>query len=319
MFLRSGGSNRGAATRPLAAGQDDSDEECDEDARQKNEDGKGGRGHASARGADGVHSKISPPASGCQQLQHDAKRVVFCRGLQGQMKNLQGEQEMIQVVYQDGVSFHERMTIIEVAKAGSPAHQIFCECLQALFSAPEHAVIHRGRKGDDVGVYGRRLSAPLEQLRRLLEARGAWQLALVLVGSTRGGSFCWKVLSSTISLSICKMPATICVWMLASVVCINKPSPRSFRSSRSLHMPMYAHITALLTSSRSKTHSLSSHILQISDNEKKPAVCEPLFLRTITRKHVQYMLRHIPVRRDDMWQNSVDSALKGLPRPSSLR
>ncbi len=140
-----------------------------------------------------------------------------------------------------------------------------------------------------------------------------------LVGATRGGSFCWKVLSSTISLSISKMPAFIWAWMLASVVCINKPSPRSFRSNRSLHVWMYAHITALLTSSRSKTHSLSSHILQMSDNEKKPAVCEPLFLRTVTRKHVQNMLRHIPVRRDDMWQNSVDSALKGLPRPSSLR
>jgi hypothetical protein len=229
MFLRSGGSNRGAATRPLAAGQDDSDEECDEDARQKNEDGKGGRGHASARGADGVRSKISPPASGCQQLQHDAKRVVFCRGLQGQMKNLQGEQEMTQVVYQDGVSFHERMTIIEVAKAGSPAHQIFCECLQALFSAPEHAVIHRGRKGDDVGVYGRRLSAPLEQLRRLLEARGAWQLALVFkqglncYGKVPGASWWCKGASHALLfgeyvLNFCELVYLLYVGVFASAV-----------------------------------------------------------------------------------------------------
>jgi hypothetical protein len=43
------GSNRGAGTRSRAGGHADIDEEGDEDARQNNDDDRGGRGQVSAR------------------------------------------------------------------------------------------------------------------------------------------------------------------------------------------------------------------------------------------------------------------------------
>jgi hypothetical protein len=97
------------------------------------------------------------------------------------MPDLQGEQEVIDIVVQEGeaVCFHKGVTFLEVAKPGSEAHLIFCDSLVELFSDPEHREIAKGRRTEDTSVYGNRLSAPMESLRRILDRRGAWQLALV--------------------------------------------------------------------------------------------------------------------------------------------
>jgi hypothetical protein len=72
------------------------------------------------------------------------------------------------------------LRFLPICNDGTEAHDKFEKCLRELFSNADGVETVRGRRADDLPVYGKRMEAPVEVVRHILDAAGLCEIALTL-------------------------------------------------------------------------------------------------------------------------------------------